>query len=82
MGRVITMRVARTGVDLPAKPVLPVVAAAISGESQQEVARAMVAAAMRSWMDGDPLTQREQRIVETVLDTNYFGQLGRLAFGG
>lgn len=43
--------------------------------------RSMVAAALRSWMDGDPLTAREQRIVDTVLDTNYFGQLGRLALG-
>lgn len=44
--------------------------------------RTMVAAALKSWMEGDPLTQREQRIVETVIDTNYFGQLGRLAMGG
>lgn len=43
--------------------------------------REMVTAAMKSWMDGDPLTAREQRIVDTVLDTNYFGQLGRLAMG-
>jgi hypothetical protein len=47
-----------------------------------EAERAMVTAALKSWMDGDPLTQREHRIVETVLDTNYFGQLGRLAMGG
>lgn len=45
-------------------------------------AREMIAAAMTSWMQGDPLTAREQRLVDTVIDTNYFGQLGRLAFGG
>lgn len=82
MGQVIPMRVVRTGIALPVKPVLPVVAATIAGEAAHPVAREMVTAAMQSWMDGDPLTQREQRIVETVLDTNYFGQLGRLAFGG
>lgn len=81
MGQVVPMRVARTGVSLPVKPVLPILAHAISGETQHDMARAMVAAAMRSWMEGDPLTQREQRIVETVLDTNYFGQLGRLMMG-
>lgn len=47
-----------------------------------EAERAMVTAALKSWMEGDPLTQREQRIVETIIDTNYFGQLGRLAMGG
>jgi hypothetical protein len=82
MGQVIPMRVARTGVPLPVKPVLPVVAQTIAGEATNPIAREMVRAAMQSWMDGDPLTQREQRIVETVVDTNYFGQLGRLAFGG
>ncbi len=81
MGTVIPMRIARTGVPLPIKPVLPIVAETISGVSQHAAARNMVAAAMRSWMDGEPLTQREQRIVETVLDTNYFGQLGRLMMG-
>jgi hypothetical protein len=43
--------------------------------------RQMVAAAMNTWMQGRPLTQREQRIIDTVVDTNYFGQLGRLAMG-
>ena len=55
----------------PHPPIVPVVAPD----------QAMVAAALKSWMDGDPLTAREQRIVDTVLDTNYFGQLGRLAMG-
>lgn len=56
---------------------IPVSAPAPSVDQQQR----MVAAALKSWMEGDPLTQREQRIVDTVLDTNYFGQLGRLAMG-
>lgn len=41
-------------------------------------AEAMVAAALKSWMDGDPLTAREQRIVDVVCDTNYASQIGRL----
>lgn len=41
-------------------------------------AEAMVSAALKSWMDGDPLTQREQRIVDVVCDANYATQIGRL----
>ncbi|SFV31259.1 hypothetical protein SAMN05216456_1283 [Devosia crocina] len=60
----------------PAHPIPP--QPAPSAQRQRD----MVTAAMQSFMDGDPLTEREQRIVDTVLDCNYFSQLGRLAFGG
>lgn len=58
----------------PKPPIVP--------PAPRDPAREMVAAAVKSWMEGDPLTAREQRIVDAVIDANYFGQLGRLAFGG
>lgn len=41
-------------------------------------AEAMVSAALKSWMNGHLLTQREQRIVDVVCDANYATQIGRL----
>lgn len=64
--------------SFPAAPPRP----APAPTAPRDATREMVAAAMRSFMEGDPLTEREQRIVDTVLDANYFSQLGRLAFGG
>lgn len=43
-----------------------------------DAAKLMVAAAVKRWMDGVPLTAREQRIVDVVCDTNYATQIGRL----
>lgn len=65
----------------PAPTLPPVLRQVVTGETATAMARDMVATAMTSWMQGDPLTAREQRIVDLVLDTNYFGQLGRLAMG-
>lgn len=45
---------------------------------QEGAARALVDAAMRRWMAGEPLDTREQRLVDLVVDTNWATQLGRL----
>lgn len=57
-------------------------ARALPSPRTPEAARHLIADVINRWMQGQPLAPHEQAVVETVLDTNYFGQLGRLAFGG
>ncbi|GLQ09222.1 hypothetical protein GCM10007913_11540 [Devosia yakushimensis] len=80
--RIIPLFQSQRAAPLPAPSIPAPVVDAVRGDGLNPLARQMVAAAVKSWMEGDPLTQREQRIVDLLLDTNYYGQLGRLAMVG